>query len=179
MPVDMKTVISNTFVSMARQRGIDKITVKALIDTCNISRQSFYYHFRDIMEVIEWTMERATKNTLDKSLEADTPEQAFGILFSAVVEDRILVLKLLNSQRREQIEKLFVQSVRTYLQELIRNKPHNISLDYADIEVALDFWAFGIAGLLFKCCEQNQTDAKGLAKQICRLLPEKNDQDKK
>ena len=69
--------------------------------------------------------------------------------FLLSLRDRILVLKLLNSQRREQIEKLFVQSVRTYLQELIRNKPHNISLDYADIEVALDFWAFGIAGLLF------------------------------
>ena len=52
MPIDMKTVISNTFVSMVKQKGIDKITVKALIEACDISRQTIYYHLQDIMEVI-------------------------------------------------------------------------------------------------------------------------------
>lgn len=53
MPVDMKNVIAGTFATMAKQKGIDKITVKALIDACGISRQTFYYHFQDIMEVVE------------------------------------------------------------------------------------------------------------------------------
>lgn len=83
MPIDMKTVISNTFVSMVKQKGIDKITVKALIEACDISRQTFYYHFQDIMEVIGWSLEQAAKNMLAKSLEADTPEEALGILISS------------------------------------------------------------------------------------------------
>lgn len=143
MPIDMKTVISNTFVSMVKQKGIDKITVKALIEACDISRQTFYYHFQDIMEVIGWSLEQAAKNMLAKSLEADTPEEALGILISSAVENRTLIRRLLDSQKREQIEKLFVHAARTYLQELIRNKPHKVALDYADTEIALDFWAFG------------------------------------
>lgn len=175
MPIDMKTVIANTFVSMVKQKGIDKITVKALIDACSISRQTFYYHFQDIMEVIEWSLEQATQNMLTRSLKAGKPEEAVSVLISSAVENRTLVLKLLDSQKREQIEKLFVQAARTYLQELIRNKPRKVSLDYADTEVALDFWAFGITGLLFKYCQQDQIGVKSLANQICRLLPEKNE----
>lgn len=173
MPIDMKMVISDTFVSMVKEKGIDKITVKALIDACDISRQTFYYHFQDIMEVIEWSLEQATKSTLTQSLQADTPEEALSVLISSAVENRTLILKLLDSQKREQIEKLFVQSARIYLQELIRNKPRKVPLDFADAEVALDFWAFGITGLLFKYCEQDRIDAESLAAQICRLLPEK------
>ena len=173
MPVEMKAVISTTFMYMVKQKGIDKITVKALIDACNISRQTFYYHFQDIMEVIEWSLGQATQNMLTRSLEAGNPEEAVSVLIASAVENRALVLKLLDSQKREQIEKLFVQATRTYLQELIRNNPRKVSLDYADIEVALDFWTFGLTGLLFKYCQQDQIDVKNLANQICRLLPEK------
>lgn len=175
MPIDMKTVIASTFVTMVKQKGIDKITVKALIDACGISRQTFYYHFQDIMEVIEWALEQAAKNTLVKSLEADTPEKALSVLISSAVENRTLISKLLDSQKRGQIEKLFVQAAKTYLQELIRSRPHKVSLDYADTEIALDFWAFGITGMLFKYCQQERIDVKNLAEQICRLLPEKGE----
>ncbi len=179
MPVDMKTIISNTLMSMMKEKGIDKITVKSLIDACNISRQTFYYHFQDIMEVIEWSMERATQSMLARSLEADTPEEALSVLISSAVENRRLIRKLLDSQKREQIERLFVHSTKTYLQELIKNSGHPLSISYSDMELALNFWAFGISGLLFLCCEQNQVDVKNLAKQICRLLPETIETDKK
>lgn len=179
MPIDMKTVISNTFLSMVKQKGIDKITVKALIDACNISRQTFYYHFQDIMEVIEWSLGQATQNMLARSLETASPKEALSVLISSAVENRTLIHKLLDSHKREQMEKLFVQAARTYLKELIRNKPYQVSMDYADTEVALDFWAFGITGLLFKYCAQDQMNAERLADQICRLLSARTEQDNK
>lgn len=173
MPVDMKNIISSTFISMVKQKGIDKITVKALIDACNISRQTFYYHFQDIMEVIEWSMEQATKNMLSKSLKAGTPEEAISVLISSAVDNRLLVHRLLDSQKRDQIERLFVQAARGYLEELIHSKARKPSINYSDMDVALDFWAFGISGLLFKYCSNESVDADGLAAQICRLLPGK------
>ena len=49
----MKAAIAESFNSLVRQRGIDKVTVKAVIEDCGISRQTFYYHFQDIMDVVE------------------------------------------------------------------------------------------------------------------------------
>lgn len=59
MPVDMKSIIADTFLHMVQHGNIDKITVKALIDECHISRQTFYYHFKDIMDVLEWSVQQA------------------------------------------------------------------------------------------------------------------------
>lgn len=68
MPVDMKLLIAETFGKLAQRGNIDKITVKALIEECHISRQTFYYHFQDIMDVLEWSVRRQTQALLEQSL---------------------------------------------------------------------------------------------------------------
>lgn len=179
MPVNMKNIIAEAFLKMVRQKGIDKITVKALIDECNISRQTFYYHFRDIMEVIEWSTQQAFHSMLVRSLEADTPKETVELLISSTMENRKLIRKLLDSQKRQEIEKLFVHTIRTYFQELIRNRREEILLNYSDMEVALDFWSFGLCGILLKCCGSEPVDAENLAEKICRLIPDKEEKKKK
>lgn len=169
MPIDMKNIISNTLVSMAKEKGIDKITVKALIEECGISRQTFYYHFKDIMDVIEWSVEQETQTMLTESLETETPEEALSVLISSTVENRTLIRRLMDSQKREQIERLFIQAIKTYLRQLIKSKHHRLSINYSDLELALDFFAFGISGVMLKYCVGEQIDAKDLAKQICRV----------
>lgn len=179
MPVNMKNIIADAFVKMAKKKGIDKITVKALIDECNISRQTFYYHFRDIMEVIEWSIEESVHQMLARSLETGTPRDAVELLIISTLEQRTLICKLMDSQKRGEIEKLFVHAIRTYLHELIRNRRRTVSLNYSDMETVLDFWSFGLCGMLFKCCESEEVDAKSMAAQICRLLPEKGEEELK
>ena len=69
MPIDMKLVISGQFKELVRRGNVDKITVTALIEECHISRQTFYYHFQDINDVMEWSVRRETEQLLRKSLE--------------------------------------------------------------------------------------------------------------
>ncbi|MGI6012077.1 MAG: TetR/AcrR family transcriptional regulator C-terminal domain-containing protein [Ruminococcus sp.] len=171
MPIDMKNIIADTYASLAKQKDIDKITVKALIDACHISRQTFYYHFQDIMDVIQWSVKQATQKMLDQGLKASTPEEALSIIISFASDNHKLIQRLLDSRKREYLEELFVQAIRQYLQELVINKSPELSLNYSDLEFFLDFWSFGITGILFKYCDQEQVDAEKLAHQICRLLP--------
>lgn len=171
MPVNMKNIIAGTFVSMAKQKPIDKITVKALIEECGVSRQTFYYHFQDIMEVIEWNLEEAIRTMLDRTLKAESPEEALTALIDISKENSVLIRRLLNSQKRDQIETLFVQAIRTYCQRLFQERKQEFSSNYVELEAALDFLSFGITGILLKYCEQDQISSRKLAEQICKLLP--------
>lgn len=174
MPTDMKGIIADTLLAMTKQKGIDKVTVKALIEECHISRQTFYYHFQDIMEVIEWSMERAVQKTLKDSLKANTAEEALSYLIDAAAENHDLIQRLMSSQKREQMEKIFVQATKTYLQAFVEYKAHDLSLNYSDVEVALNFYSFGISGLLLMYCQHDDIDTKKLAKQISQILSSNN-----
>ena len=74
MPVQVKPMIAEAFIRLSKQKNIDKITVKDLVEACGISRQTFYYHFQDILEVIEWSLDQAFSHLLEQSLAADDPE---------------------------------------------------------------------------------------------------------
>ena len=170
MPVNVKPLIADAFLKLSKKKNIDKITVKDIVDECGISRQSFYYHFQDILEVIEWSAEQAFQKLLERSMETDDAEAVFQDFITASDEASAMLRKLLNSQKREQVERLMVRSVRAYLQELIQRKGPIADIPYEDAEAALSFCTYGIVGLLLEYCEKKDVDRERLARQMYRLL---------
>lgn len=170
MPVNMKNVIAEAFYMMAQQKSVDKITVKDLVEACSISRQTFYYHFQDIMEVIEWSVSQSFERTLERSLEAETPEEALRIFVAAAKEGEGMLRRLLRSQKREQVERMMVRAVETYLRGMFQRKAPDLALSHSDMEVTLRYCAYGIAGLLLEDVGKGATDDKALARQMYLLL---------
>ena len=170
MPVNVKRMIADTFLQLSKEKRVDKITVKDLVERCGISRQTFYYHFQDILEVIEWSVQQAFQALLARSLDSSDPEAVLRDFIAASAEADVLLQKLLHSQRREEIERIMVRAVRTYLQELIRSRRPDLSLSYEDMDVALSFCACGIVGLLLEYGGRKIVDRERLARQMHRLL---------
>lgn len=52
----MKTevLLGETLKKLMSTEPLDKITVKKLTDVCGINRQTFYYHYRDIFDLLTW-----------------------------------------------------------------------------------------------------------------------------
>ena len=49
-----KQKIASTMHEMMTRKSFEKITVKNLMDVTNMNRQSFYYHFRDKYDLVNW-----------------------------------------------------------------------------------------------------------------------------
>lgn len=122
MREDMKAVIADTFSQMLDKEDIDKITVTKLIAECHISRQTFYYHFKDIMDVLEWTFRRATQELVQKSLNEEDRLGALTTYVAFVRQNRKKFERLLYSRRWVQIEGMLVEAVTVYLAQIARSK---------------------------------------------------------
>ena len=55
-----KRSIINAFLKLIETEEFDKITVTALVENCGISRQTFYYHFNDIEEMLTYAFHEET-----------------------------------------------------------------------------------------------------------------------
>ena len=53
MSQSTKQAIVETTLALAKKRPIGKITVRDIVEACGITRNTFYYHFHDIYEVLE------------------------------------------------------------------------------------------------------------------------------
>lgn len=166
MPADMKQIIADTFIALSKRKNVDKITVKDIVESCNISRQTFYYHFQDIAEVIEWSIEQTLKHL---SLEDDLYKTIRSFIM-VTVENRAQRKCIVNSQRRDYIEWLMVKNLRACLVEIVRRYPVVAQIDYANREVALDFCAWGLAGFLMQNDSVDNCDIDRMTHQVYQML---------
>lgn len=170
MPVNMKLMIASTFAQMAKQKNIDKITVKDLVAACGISRQAFYYHFQDLLEVMEWCIRQMMQQALQNSLQAATPEKSLEEFIRMAIDHQDLIMRLLCSQRREQVERIFAETMRSGIEQILRSHRPDLTLNYEDLNIALNFYSYGIAGTVFEHCKSQTTNPEQLSKTLYRLI---------
>ena len=158
MREDMKSMIADTFSQMLEKEDIDKITVTKLIGECHISRQTFYYHFRDIMDVLDWTFRRSTQALARRSLEAEDRVRALTAYVIFVRQNRI------------KIEAMLTESVMTYLAEMARGQGKDIRVSVDDMEVMLRFYASGMVGVLLQYVGKPHLDEEKLVIQMEKII---------
>lgn len=170
MREDMKAVIADTFSQMLDKEDIDKITVTKLIAECHISRQTFYYHFKDIMDVLEWTFRRATQELVQKSLNEEDRLGALTTYVAFVRQNRKKFERLLYSRRWVQIEGMLVEAVPVYLAQIARSKVPELDLSVDDLEVMLRFYACGMVGVLLQYMEKPNLNEEKLVIQMEKII---------
>ena len=105
----MKQRIAEAAAACVLKGNGKRLTVKDIVAECGITRQAFYYHFRDITEMMKWIIERESDRLiesmsgdgeeLERLLEAailrmfDEMTRAEGLYSGCSYRERELVLK--------------------------------------------------------------------------------------
>ena len=58
-----KTALEASLKKLLLKKPLDKITIRDLTEDCGISRMTFYYHFKDIYDLVEWICYEAVSYT--------------------------------------------------------------------------------------------------------------------
>jgi len=73
---------------LLKQKPLDQIRVRELMELCGLRRQSFYYHFKDVYELFDWSARRERELLLDRQAECLTWQQAMRALLDRAAEER-------------------------------------------------------------------------------------------
>ena len=53
MPRNTKKALADSLKDLLRTRPLSKVTIADITEGCGINRMTFYYHFRDIYDLVE------------------------------------------------------------------------------------------------------------------------------
>ena len=89
-----KRALEQSLKNLLLQKPLHKITISDIADDCGINRMTFYYHFKDIYDLVEWAcIENATR-ALAGQKTYDTWQQGFLQILQAVQKDKVFVTKV-------------------------------------------------------------------------------------
>ena len=75
-----RKAIKETFITLLEERPLSEITVKDIVETCGINRNSFYYHFRDIPALIDEIVKEEAESVMKKYSSMDSVVRCFDAL---------------------------------------------------------------------------------------------------
>ena len=107
---------------------------------------------------------------MEETLQVEGMGQALKLFISFAVERFPLLRRLLDSQKRVQLEAIMLDAVERYLSEVAKQRPRDVPLSYGDREVLLRFTACGLVGVLLEYGRKPNMDQDLLAAQLERIL---------
>lgn len=98
MPNDhTKNAIKAAFIHLLNERPLNKISVKSIVDSCNISRNTFYYHYQDIPTLLEEIIKEAAADLTRQHDTALSMESCVEKAYAFVKENKRAVYHIYNS----------------------------------------------------------------------------------
>ena len=85
MPVDMKKKIAEAALRLLTEKKARKLTVKDIVEECHITRQSFYYHFEDIPDLLRWVLEQGLERMMEETQAKENGEESIRYFFLMAV----------------------------------------------------------------------------------------------
>ena len=67
MALDIHRILADTLLELCREKKLESITIKDLLDKTGVSRQTFYNRFRDKNDLIQWTYEHTVLSEFHKA----------------------------------------------------------------------------------------------------------------
>ncbi|MBQ9329946.1 MAG: TetR/AcrR family transcriptional regulator C-terminal domain-containing protein [Oscillibacter sp.] len=116
-----KQALVAAFKRLLVKRPLDKITVKDIVEECGVNRQTFYYHFHDIYDMVGWALRDVAEQLLrwdDQNWDWNTAVEA---LMDVLRQDR-LVLNVYHSVGHGVVSDFLEQTMYPYVMRVVRSQ---------------------------------------------------------
>ncbi len=158
-----KRALEASLKNLLLQKPLNKITVGDIANDCGINRMTFYYHFKDIYDLIEWScVEDATK-ALEGKKTYDTWQEGFLNIFNAVLDNKPFIMNVYRSVSREQIEMYLYKLTYNLLIDVVNEKSVGMAVSDEDKKFIADFYKYAFVGIMLNWI---RNDMKEEPKQI-------------
>ncbi len=174
MAKETKQHILKGFSELLTDHDFDKITVTMLVEKCNISRQTFYYHFTDIQALINWGVKQYTHGRVESAKSAKDMKEATVIYLNGIEKNRLFLKKCFSSSLAQYMTKLIRDSIIEYSTEFYMR---SVKAGYSKADVAdfiIEFTANGVTGFIIsKMFNNEEVDIEELADKMYHCIIER------
>ena len=148
-----KKAIMKCLMDMLKTQSVEKITVKDICETCEINRNTFYYYFSDIYDVLDSVFAEETKTLLeleDNLTFYETYKKAAAI----IIEYRKAVIHIYNSKNKQIVVRYLEKVSNILVRHFVENSVRDCNVTDGDIRYITSFYSYAIVGVTSKWIEE-------------------------
>ena len=114
-----KAVIKDAFWQLLEEKPYSSITVKDIVNRCQVNRNTFYYHFQDIPSLLELVIREWTDEIIQRCRATGSPIDCITAIMEEGSKRKTAILHIYRSVHLEDflnyIDKLALYVIRSYV----------------------------------------------------------------
>ena len=166
-----KRALEQSLKNLLLKKPLTKITVGDITEDCGINRMTFYYHFKDIYDLVEWSCLEDAKRALEEKKTYDTWQQGFLQIFKAMQENKPFILNVYRCVHREQVEKYLQPLVEQLLLNVINEEAAGITVRDEDKQFIAQVYSYMFIGLMLDWIKDDmREDPQQIVEKLSKLI---------
>ena len=162
-----KHALAESLKKLLLKKPLNKITINDLTTDCGISRMAFYYHFKDIYDLVEWVCLEESRGALQGKKTYATWQEGLLQIFEAVYENKPFIINAYNAVSREQIENFLFQLTHDLIMSVVEEQARSTSLTQEQKSFIADFYKYSFVGIMLDWIKQGMKEDYG---EIARMI---------
>lgn len=153
-----KLALEASLKKLLLKKPVDKITINDLTEDCGISRMAFYYHFKDIYDLIEWACLEDGKRALADKKTYSTWSEGLEQIFEAVLENKPFILNVYHSVSQKKIESYLYKLTYDLLADVVEEECRDAAVSGEDKALIAEFYKYGFVGMMLHWIDGGMKD---------------------
>lgn len=165
-----KKAIRDSFVKLLNERPLSQITVRDIVDDCGVNRNTFYYYYRDLPQLLETIVDEEAQRIIREHSTIDSIEDCLNAIISFALDNRKAVMHIYRSTNRENYEQHLWRTcehvVTTYVDGILIGR----TMTEQDRKLIIDYLKCVCFGLVIGWLEEGmKADIQSRFHRICEL----------
>lgn len=153
-----KRALEESLKRLLLTKPLNKITIADITSDCGISRMTFYYHFQDIYDLVEWACEEDAARAIAGNKTADTWQTGLQDTFLALRENKPFIASIYHDMSREQVERFLVPVVSDLVKSVVDEHAARRHVREQDRDFIARFFAHALIGTVLDWIARDMRD---------------------
>jgi probable dihydroxyacetone kinase regulator len=142
-----QTVIANAMKQLMKVKPFDDISVNDIIKECGISRKTFYYHFKDKYDVVNWIFNTDVVDSILESTTLDNWADGSLKLCRYIYDNRAFYTNAVNVAGQNSFIEYLSNLTRLQVEKLSAQACGNLTVDQEDKDFMIEFFYNAFVGV--------------------------------
>ena len=166
-----KSIIREEFIYMLNEKPINKITVKELAERCDINRNTFYYHYSDIYQLLSELFHIELEKVIDEYNDTLSWEESFIMAADFAIENKRAVYHIYNSMQREELVDYIYRVAGSIMSNYVERMSKDIDSDEYDRVLISSFYQCALTEMVLRWIATGmKQDPKEIVRRIGKLF---------
>ena len=166
-----KIALEDSLKRLLLRKPLDKITITDITTDCGISRMAFYYHFKDIYDLVEWCCVEDGTKALQGKKTYDSWTEGLTQVFEAVLENKPFIMNVYRCVSREKMENYLYKLTYHLIAGVVEEKCKGKNVTQEDKQFIANFYKYGFVGILQKWIEDGmKEEPEGIIRKLNNII---------